>query len=221
MRRLALAADSIMLGERRCCKCHAEGDTRTLSFHHVHTGEDITITFKRNGRYDDAALEQLSDWFMRDWRKEDLCAWTRICSMCCGSPIARSAPRSADRRRLRLPLARHQFNAAAALKRRCAEQQSHHRPRDGFLHPGVALGKGPYGRLCAAARRRRLLSDLRLPSASLHGHHPPLAAHDARPACQSLPRWPDGGYPIDGHPLPRAAYALALPTSRGGGGMPS
>ena len=47
----------------------AEGDTRTLSFHHVHTGEDITVTFKRNGRYDDAALKKL-DWFMRDWRKE-------------------------------------------------------------------------------------------------------------------------------------------------------
>ena len=47
----------------------AEGDTRTLSFHHVHTGEDITVTFKRNGRYDDAALKKLN-WFMRDWRKE-------------------------------------------------------------------------------------------------------------------------------------------------------
>jgi uncharacterized protein YcbK (DUF882 family) len=47
----------------------AEGDTRTLSFHHLHTGEDITVTFKRNGRYDDAALKKL-DWFMRDWRKD-------------------------------------------------------------------------------------------------------------------------------------------------------
>ena len=46
----------------------AEGDTRTLSFHHVHTGEDITVTFKRDGRYDQAALSKL-DWFMRDWRK--------------------------------------------------------------------------------------------------------------------------------------------------------
>jgi uncharacterized protein YcbK (DUF882 family) len=46
----------------------AEGDTRTLSFHHVHTGENITVTFKRDGRYDEAALKKL-DWFMRDWRK--------------------------------------------------------------------------------------------------------------------------------------------------------
>jgi uncharacterized protein YcbK (DUF882 family) len=46
----------------------AEGDTRTLTFHHMHTGEDITVTFKRDGQYDDAALQKL-DWFMRDWRK--------------------------------------------------------------------------------------------------------------------------------------------------------
>ena len=48
----------------------AEGDTRTLSFHHVHTSEDITVTFKRDGRYDEAALKKL-DWFMRDWRKNE------------------------------------------------------------------------------------------------------------------------------------------------------
>jgi len=46
----------------------ADGDTRTLSFHHVHTGENITVTFKRDGRYVDSALKKL-DWFMRDWRK--------------------------------------------------------------------------------------------------------------------------------------------------------
>ena len=48
----------------------AEGDTRTISFHHVHTGEDITITYKREGRYDEAALKKL-DWFMRDWRRDE------------------------------------------------------------------------------------------------------------------------------------------------------
>ncbi|MBI3704903.1 MAG: DUF882 domain-containing protein [Rhizobiales bacterium] len=47
----------------------AEGDTRTISFHHLHTGEDLTITYKRNGRYDDDALKKI-DWFMRDWRRE-------------------------------------------------------------------------------------------------------------------------------------------------------
>jgi uncharacterized protein YcbK (DUF882 family) len=47
----------------------AEGDTRTISLHHVHTDEDITVTYKRNGRYDEAALKKL-DWFLRDWRKE-------------------------------------------------------------------------------------------------------------------------------------------------------
>ncbi len=36
--------------------------------HHLHTGEDITITYKRDGRYDDAALDKLN-WFLRDWRK--------------------------------------------------------------------------------------------------------------------------------------------------------
>jgi uncharacterized protein YcbK (DUF882 family) len=47
----------------------AEGDTRTISLHHTHTDEDITITFKRDGRYDEAALEKLN-WFLRDWRKQ-------------------------------------------------------------------------------------------------------------------------------------------------------
>lgn len=48
----------------------AEGDTRTLTFHHLHTHEDITVTFKRNGRYDDAELKKLN-WFLRDWRKDE------------------------------------------------------------------------------------------------------------------------------------------------------
>lgn len=67
--RLGLAG-LFMLGANDALQnASAEGDTRTLSFHHLHTGEDITVTFKRNGRYDEAALKKL-DWFMRDWRKE-------------------------------------------------------------------------------------------------------------------------------------------------------
>jgi uncharacterized protein YcbK (DUF882 family) len=67
--RLGVAGLLLLGADKSLQNAVAEGDTRTLSFHHVHTGEDITITFKRDGRYDEAALKKL-DWFMRDWRKE-------------------------------------------------------------------------------------------------------------------------------------------------------
>jgi uncharacterized protein YcbK (DUF882 family) len=65
-----LAAALTVISNNSLQTAVAEGDTRTLSFHHVHTGEDLTVTFKRNGRYDDAALAKLN-WFMRDWRHEE------------------------------------------------------------------------------------------------------------------------------------------------------
>lgn len=48
----------------------ANGDTRTLSMLHKHTGEQILVTFKRNGRYDQDALNKLN-WFLRDWRRDE------------------------------------------------------------------------------------------------------------------------------------------------------
>jgi uncharacterized protein YcbK (DUF882 family) len=60
----------LLIGSRALQNAVAEGDTRTISLHHIHTDEDITITFKRDGRYDDAALEKLN-WFLRDWRKAE------------------------------------------------------------------------------------------------------------------------------------------------------
>ncbi len=68
--RVSLAGLFLLGGNNALQNAAAEGDTRTLSFHHLHTGENITVTFKRNGRYDDAALKKL-DWFMRDWRKDE------------------------------------------------------------------------------------------------------------------------------------------------------
>src|SRR6201999_4518265 len=32
--------------------------------------EDLTITYKRNGRYDAEAMKKI-DWIMRDWRKNE------------------------------------------------------------------------------------------------------------------------------------------------------
>jgi uncharacterized protein YcbK (DUF882 family) len=43
------------------------GDDRSLSFFHTHTGESATITFRRDGVYDERALAQLN-WLLRDWR---------------------------------------------------------------------------------------------------------------------------------------------------------
>src|SRR5579871_998580 len=48
----------------------ALNETRTLSFHHTHSGEDLTVTFKRDGRFDEDALKQLNH-FLRDWRSQE------------------------------------------------------------------------------------------------------------------------------------------------------
>ena len=68
--RLGVAALFLLGASNSLQNAIAEGDTRTLSFHHVHTNEDLTVTFKRDGRYDEAALKKI-DWFMRDWRKNE------------------------------------------------------------------------------------------------------------------------------------------------------
>jgi uncharacterized protein YcbK (DUF882 family) len=65
----ALAVLTLIFGSRVLQNAIAEGDTRTISLHHIHTDENITTTFKRDGRYDEAALDKLN-WFLRDWRRE-------------------------------------------------------------------------------------------------------------------------------------------------------
>jgi uncharacterized protein YcbK (DUF882 family) len=57
-----------LFGSRALQNAVAEGETRTISMHHVHTGESITVTYKVNGRYDAAAMKKI-DWFLRDWRR--------------------------------------------------------------------------------------------------------------------------------------------------------
>lgn len=46
----------------------AFGSTRTISFYHIHTKETLTITYKRDGKYDKDALQKIN-WIMRDWRQ--------------------------------------------------------------------------------------------------------------------------------------------------------
>jgi uncharacterized protein YcbK (DUF882 family) len=49
----------------------ANGDTRSISLSHTHRDDQITVTFKRNGRYDEGGLKKLN-YFLRDWRNDDV-----------------------------------------------------------------------------------------------------------------------------------------------------
>jgi uncharacterized protein YcbK (DUF882 family) len=64
----ALALLIFIFGSKALQNAAAEGETRTVSLHHIHTNEDITITYKRDGRYDEAALDKIN-WLLRDWRR--------------------------------------------------------------------------------------------------------------------------------------------------------
>src|SRR5260370_17474749 len=60
----------LLLGAGSVHDATALNETRTLSFHHTHSDEDLTVTFKRDGRYDEEALKQLNH-YLRDWRSQD------------------------------------------------------------------------------------------------------------------------------------------------------
>ena len=68
--RIGLAAVLLFAAAGSVHNAAALNETKTLSFHHTHSGEDLTVTFKRDGRYDEAALKQLNH-FLRDWRSQD------------------------------------------------------------------------------------------------------------------------------------------------------
>jgi len=65
-----LASLLLLAGAGSVQDATALNETRTLSFHHTHSDEDLTVTFKRDGRYDEEALKQLNH-FLRDWRSQE------------------------------------------------------------------------------------------------------------------------------------------------------
>lgn len=68
-RRVGVAVLLLGLGPLAAVSSALADDSRTLRLHNIHTHEDLTITFKKDGRYDEAALKRLNA-FMRDWREE-------------------------------------------------------------------------------------------------------------------------------------------------------
>nr|WP_213742623.1 DUF882 domain-containing protein [Bradyrhizobium sp. dw_411] len=68
--RFGLTSLLLLAGAGSVHDATALNETRTLSFHHTHSDEDLTVTFKRDGRYDEEALKQLNH-YLRDWRSQD------------------------------------------------------------------------------------------------------------------------------------------------------
>jgi uncharacterized protein YcbK (DUF882 family) len=66
----ALCALALVGGTRGTQDAIANGDTRTISILHMHTKEETSVTFKRNGYYDASALAKLN-YALRDWRNDD------------------------------------------------------------------------------------------------------------------------------------------------------
>lgn len=68
--RIGLTTLLLVAGAGSVHDATALNETRTLSFHHTHSDEDLTVTFKRDGRYDEEALKKIN-YFLRDWRSQD------------------------------------------------------------------------------------------------------------------------------------------------------
>ncbi len=47
------------------------GETRTLSLHHIHTKETLTVTYMVNGRYVPSAMKKINH-ILRDWRRDEV-----------------------------------------------------------------------------------------------------------------------------------------------------
>ena len=67
---IALGALLLLVSSTALQNAVANSETRTLSFEHTHRDDRITVTFKRNGRYDEDGLKKLNH-FLRDWRNHD------------------------------------------------------------------------------------------------------------------------------------------------------
>ncbi len=156
---LGLSAFRSRSSAARPCRTPPPTATRArLKIHHTHTDEDITVTFKRNGRYDDSGLARLNR-FLRDWRNDEQTkmdpqlfdiVWEVYQEVGAKEPIQIiSAYRSpAD-----------QLDAAPAQPRRRPVQPAHARQGDRLQHPRRAARPDSCRRPAAAARRRRVLSE--------------------------------------------------------------
>jgi uncharacterized protein YcbK (DUF882 family) len=216
---LALATLFLFSANSASQDVEAAGDTRTLSFAHTHRDDTITVTFKRNGSYDEDGLKKLNH-YLRDWRTDDVTRmdpqlfdilWEVYREVGAKEPIhIVSSYRSP------------QTNAMLRRRGRGVAQFSQHMQGKAidFFIPGVPLADIR----AAGLRVQRGGVGFYPSSGSPFVHldtgsirHWPRMTHD-----QLARVFPDGKtvhVPTDGHPL--KGYHLALAEVRRRGGSPS
>ena len=185
--RLGMATAIVVLGS---VASQGANETRTLTLHHIHTGQDITITFKRNGQYDETALKRLNTFVARLAQGGRGRHGPAALRHDVGGQ-GRDRLQGRDPHRLRLSLAGHQLHAAQP-QRRCGEDLPAHAGQgDGFLLPWRRCRTGARRSAAHPGRRRGLLPDLRH-SLRPHGRRQraPLASHDARSTREGVPERP-------------------------------
>ena len=64
---LAIGAGVFLSGN---LPAYSGGETRSLSLYHIHTKENISITYMKDGKYVPSAMKKLN-YFLRDWRRNE------------------------------------------------------------------------------------------------------------------------------------------------------
>ncbi len=168
---LGLTSLLLLAGAGSVHDATALNETRTLSFHHTHSEEDLTVTFKRDGRYDEEALKQLNH-YLRDWRSQDQTTMDRRLF-----DILWEVYRDVDGKKPIQIISSYRSPATNAMLRRRSS--------------GVARFSQHMRRASPAARRRRVLSDIGIAfRPSRYRQHSALAANDARSARPGVPGRP-------------------------------
>lgn len=193
----------------------ALNETRTLSFHHTHSGEDLTVTFKRNGRYDEDGLKKLNH-LLRDWRNQASTTMDRRLF-----DIIWEVYRDVDGKQPIHIISAYRSPATnAMLRRRSSGVARHSQHMSGhamdFFIPGVALEKIRI----AGLRQQRGGVGFYPTSGSPFVHldtgnvrHWPRMSHDQ--LARVFPNGRTVHVPSDGKPLPGYELALAEIARRG------
>ena len=213
---LGLTSLLLLAGAGSVHNATALNETRTLSFHHTHSEEDLTVTFKRDGRYDEEALKQLNH-FLRDWRSQDQTTMDRHLF-----DILWEVYRDVDGKKPIQIISSYRSPATNAMLRRRSSgvaRFSQHMlghamdfyvpdvPLEQIRFAGLRLQRGGVGFYRPPDRFRP----------SRHRQHSSLAAHEPRSTGQGVPRRPHRHIPSDGNPLKGYELAKADIEKRGNG----